>query len=116
MVAVAVLEAPPGMLVVVVVLPVAVKDLPFWEKISVTSDCIFHEIGPVLPWQASRTWTPPGAEVIAGASHCIPRRCCFQKSDAPWAQTLCCRDTVRPSADTVELTCHSPCWNEKLPL
>ncbi len=55
MVAVAVLEAPPGMLVVVVVLPVAVKDLPFWEKISVTSDCIFHESGPVLPWQASRT-------------------------------------------------------------
>lgn len=49
----AVMGPRPGMVVVVVVLPVAVKAWPAFEKVSVMSDCIFHSTGPLLPWQAS---------------------------------------------------------------
>jgi hypothetical protein len=102
--------------VVVVVLPVAVKEFPPLEKISVTLDCIFHATGPLLPLQASWTCTPLGTEVISGGWHCIAAFFCFQKSEASSAQTLCWEETDRPSTVTVEFTFHSPALNAAAPL
>lgn len=69
LVAVAVMGPLPGTVVVVVVLPVAVKAVPSLLKVSMTVECIDHETGPVPPWQAICTRTPAATELTAGASH-----------------------------------------------
>jgi hypothetical protein len=108
MVAVAVMGPLPGTVVVVVVLPVAVKEVPSLLNISATVECIDQVTGPAPPWQASWTRTPPATEVTEGASHWRVGCGWFQKSEAVLAQTVCCEEMERPEVVTVELIFHSP--------
>ena len=107
-----VIGACPVMVVVVVLVPFAVRLAPSFANVSVMSVTDWKVTVAVPPWHESCTRTPFGASVTIGGSHRSPPWGRSNRSSLLFAQTLRLEVAVRPPGMvTVECTCHCPGWN-----